>query len=60
MDFWIRLIYYPFLGYGVGIVFKKAVCTCISTFVSSFFVVTVELVYQIYKKYIPLNEHYTD
>ena len=38
---------------------KEAVCSCFSTFVSSFFVIPVE-VCQIYQKNNPLYEHYTD
>ena len=39
---------------------KEAVCSCISTFVSSFIVIPVGKVCQIYQKYIPLYEHYKD
>ena len=40
---------------------KEAVCSSISTFVSSFFVCyTCRKVCQIYLKYINLYEHYTD
>ena len=39
---------------------KEAVCSCISAFVSSFIVIPVEQVCQIYQKYIPLYERYTD
>ena len=39
---------------------KEAVCSCFSTFVSSFFVILVEKVCQIHQKYNPLYEHYTD
>ena len=39
---------------------KEAVCSCISTFVSSFYVIPVECGCQIYQKYIPLYEHYND
>ena len=39
---------------------KKAVCSSVSTFVSPFFALPVENVCQIYQKYIPLYEHYTD
>ena len=39
---------------------KEAVCSCTSTFVSSFFVIPVEYVCQIYQKYFHLYEHYTD
>ena len=39
---------------------KEAVCSCFSTFVSSFFVIPVEKVCQIYQKYNPLYEHYRD
>ena len=38
---------------------KEAVCSFISTFVSSFIDITVEKVCQIYKKYIPLYIAYT-
>ena len=52
---------YPFyfLPYGTENL-KEAVCSCFSSFVSSFFVIPRELVCQIYQKYIPLDEHYTD
>ena len=39
---------------------KEAVCSCLSTFVSSFFVIPVKLACQIYQKHSPLYEHYTD
>ena len=39
---------------------KETVCSCISTFVSSFFVLPVKWFCQIYQKYIPLYEQYTD
>ena len=39
---------------------KEAVCYCIYTFVSSFYVIPVEQGYHIYQKYIPLYKHYKE